>query len=78
MAASATSALEVITFTLVAVGSAVVTWTSLAHVDVSGVSLAADDGGAARAGLLGLLLLVTGLLRIPAATRSGAGSRPTG
>jgi len=78
LAASATGALEAVTFSLVAVGCAVVTWTSLAHVDVSGVHLAADDGGAARAGMLGLLLLVTGLVRVPVAIRSGAASSPTG
>jgi hypothetical protein len=78
LAVSATSVLEVITFALVAAACAGITWASLAHVDVSGVRLAADDGGAARAGMLGLLLLVTGLLRFPVAIRSDAASPPTG
>jgi hypothetical protein len=77
LAASATGALEVLMFTLVAVVSAAATWTSLDNVELSGIRLGADDGGAARAGLLGLLLLVIGLLRAPAAMRSVGASRPT-
>ena len=78
LAGSATSAFEVLTFALVAAGCVVVTWTSLADFDVYGVRLAADDGGATRASLLGVLLLVTGLLRFPFANRSRAASPPTG
>jgi hypothetical protein len=78
LTASATSALEMMTFALVAVVCAVVTWTSLAHVDVSAVRLAADDGGAVRACLLGLLLLVTGVLRFAVALRSGSRRPPIG
>ncbi len=78
LAASATIALEAVAFALVAAGCAVVTWTSLSHGEMPGVRLAADDGGAARAALLGALLVVTGLLRFAGTTRPGAGRPTTG